>query len=352
MSTQVAATVLHMNAYNVGIIGCGLIGTKRADALKQFPESRLVKVADINDDRAKTLAAKHGCTPTTDWQEIVHDPSIDVVIVSTTNDALAPVTTAALARAKHVLVEKPAARTLSELEDVIRQYESLTVKPTLKAGFNHRFHPAFPKVKEIIATENIGDIMFLRVRYGHGGRLGYEQEWRSNKAIAGGGELLDQGVHVIDLARYFLGDFAHASGYCGAFFWNAPVEDNCFALMKTLQGKIAQFHVSNTQWKNIFSMEIFCRTGQINIDGLGRSYGKETLTFYKMKPGMGIPDRQIYEWDGPDDSWEKEYADFLRAIQHKTEPNGSIYDARATLKLVNDIYSSTIFPAKQPRTNV
>lgn len=341
-----------MSAYNIGIIGCGLIGAKRAEVLKQFPESRLVKVADTNLDRAKALAGKHDCTPTADWQEIVQDQSIDVVIVSTTNDALAPITIAALARAKHVLVEKPAARTLSELEDVIRLYESLAVKPTLKAGFNHRFHPAFPKAQEIIATENIGDIMFLRVRYGHGGRLGYEQEWRSNKAIAGGGELLDQGVHVIDLARYFMGDFAHASGYCNAFFWDAPVEDNCFALMKTPRGQIAQFHVSNTQWKNIFSMELFCRTGQINIDGLGRSYGKETLTFYKMKPEMGIPDKQVYTWDGPDDSWEKEYADFLHAIQHKVQPNGSIYDARAVLKLVNDIYSSNIFPAPGKGTNV
>jgi len=328
-----------MASHNVGIIGCGVIGARRAEILKKFPAAKLVKVADINPERAKALAEQNKCAHTTDWHEVTQDPQISQVIVSTTNNLLAEATIDAIKHGKHVLVEKPAARNLDELNKVIAAYESLAKKPVLKAGFNHRFHPAFQKAKEIIATQGIGEIMFIRARYGHGARVGYDKEWRSKKEVSGGGELLDQGVHVIDLARYFMGDFERAVGHCETFFWkNGEVEDNCFALMKTPKGQIASFHVSTTQWKNIFSMEIFCKTGQINIDGLGKSYGKETLTFYKMKPEMGPPDKEVYDWEG-DDSWEKEYADFISAIEQNKEPNGTIYDVRAALKLVSEIYS-------------
>lgn len=326
-----------MAKYLIGIIGCGLIGNKRAEALKKFPDSKLVKVSDVNFERAKELAAKFDCEAVKDWHDITKDDKISIIIVSTTNDVLADITMDALKNNKHVLVEKPSARNFSELQKVVDLYESLGKKYKVKVGFNHRFHPSFEKAKEIIAKEKIGDVMFIRARYGHGGRLGYDKEWRAKKEIAGGGELLDQGVHIIDLSRYFIGEFQSAIGYCNTFFWDMEVEDNSFVLLKTKKGQIAQLHASCTQWKNIFSMEIFCRTGQINIDGLGRSYGKETLTFYKMKPEMGIPDKFVYDWD-TDDSWEKEYANLLDSIENDKEPNGSLYDALAALKIVFDVY--------------
>jgi predicted dehydrogenase len=326
--------------YYVGIVGCGRIGNRRAETLKKFPQAELTAVADADAPRAEKLAKTYGGIVFPDWHSITRNNCINTVLVCTTNDLLVPITIDALANKKHVLVEKPAARNLGELETVIAEYEAAGKRNRVKVGFNHRFHPAFSKAKEIIATENIGEIMCIRARYGHGGRLGYDKEWRSQPEISGGGELLDQGVHVIDLGRYFVGDFSRVSGQCYTLFWNAPVEDNCFALLETPKGQALQFHVSTTQWKNIFSMEIFCRTGQLNIDGMGGSYGKETLTFYKMKPEMGPPDRQVYEWDGPDKSWELEFADFLDAIEHNREPNGSLYDARAALKAVKEIYAS------------
>ncbi len=323
--------------YKVGIIGCGLISAKRADALKKFDNSQLAIVADVDAGRAEKLAADHGCTHTTDWRRVTSSKDVDIVIVSTTNNLLAPMTIDAIKHGKHVLVEKPAARNPEELEEVIKAYERKG-DVTVKVGFNHRFHPAFDKAREIIRTENIGDVMFLRARYGHGGRIGYDKEWRACREIAGGGELLDQGSHIIDLSRYFMGDFETAIGYCDTFYWDMEVEDNCFALLRTKTGQVAQLHASCTQWKNIFSMEIFCRTGQINIDGLGRSYGKETLTYYKMKPEMGPPDKYVYEWDGPDDSWEKEYRNLIESIEENKKPNGNLYDAYENLKIVSEIY--------------
>lgn len=327
--------------YNVGIIGCGLMGNKRAESLKNFKNSKLIKTADLDEGKAKELADKHKCEYTSDWKEVVNDAGINLIIVSTTNDMLAEITTDALINKKHVLVEKPAARNPEEIKKVIEIYEKLGKKFKVKVGFNHRFHPSFEKAREIISGEDIGGIMFIRARYGHGGRLGYDREWRSKKEISGGGEMLDQGCHLVDLSRYFLGEFDEIIGYCNTFFWDMNVEDNCFALLKTKKGQIVQLHASCTQWKNIFSFEIFCKTGQINIDGLGRSYGKETLTFYKMKPEMGPPERFIYDWD-EDTSWEKEYKNFIESIENNREPSGNLYDAYESLKIIYKLYEDGI----------
>jgi len=321
--------------YGVGIIGCGLMGNKRAAALEKFPDSQLAKVCDTSLEKAKELAGKYGCEFTGDSKSVTADPHINIVIVSTVNNYLAPLTIDALKNGKHVLVEKPAAISLSELRQVIEAYETSGVK--LKAGFNHRFHPAIVKAKEIIENGSIGEVMFIRARYGHGGRAGYDKEWRAYRETAGGGELLDQGSHLIDLSRYFMGEFETAAGFYSTYFWDMEVEDNCFMLLKTKNNKVAQLHASWTEWKNNFSMEIMCRTGQISISGLGRSYGRETLTFYKMKPEMGVPEKLVYRWDD-DDSWQSEYADFIEAIEKGREPNGSIYDAYESLKIVSKIY--------------
>jgi predicted dehydrogenase len=330
--------------YNVGIIGCGLIGNKRAEALTAG--SRLVKVADMNTEAAKNLAAKYECMYSADWKDVTQDKNINIVIVATPNNLHSEIAIDALRNGKHVLIEKPAGRNPDEVKRIIEVYEGLGKKQRIKVGFNHRFHPAFDKAKELIAKENIGGIMYIRARYGHGGRPDYDREWRADRNVSGGGEMLDQGSHIIDLSRYFMGDFKHVIGHCGTFFWDMDVEDNCFAIMKTVDGRAAHLHASCTQWKNMFSFEIFCKTGLIVIDGLGRSYGKETLTFYKMKPEMGPPDKAVFEWDEPDMSWEREYRDFVSSIEKNREPNGSIYDAYESIKLVYRIYASSDGGAK------
>lgn len=324
--------------HRVGIVGCGLIGNKRADALKECG-CPLSIVADVDSKKAAVLAEKLGCKYSADWREVTRAQDVEIVVVATTNDALAEITIDAIKNGKHVLVEKPAARSVKELEKIIDAHEK-NRGVQVKVGFNHRFHPAIQKANEIISSGEIGEVMFVRARYGHGGRPGYEKEWRAFKSKAGGGEMLDQGVHVIDLSRFYLGEeFTKAIGFCGNFFWKMEVEDNCFALLKTAKGQVAQLHASCTQWKNIFSIEIFCKTGQLNIEGLGRSYGKETLTFYKMRLEMGSPDKQVFEWDEPDNSWQKEFESFLESIRKGEEPDGNLYDALAALKIVEEIYA-------------
>jgi len=326
--------------YGVGIVGCGYVSWKRAAALRKFRNAKLLKVADTDPKKAEAMALEYKCSGATDWNDVIDDNNIGLVIVSTTNDMLAEITIAALKSGKHVLVEKPAGRNPDEIKKVISVYEKLGRKLKVKVGFNHRFHPAIEKAAEIIRSGNIGKPMFIRASYGHGGRPGYEREWRAYKNKAGGGEMLDQGSHLVDLSRYFMGDFTEATGYCANFFWKMEVEDNCFALLKTKSGGAAQLHASCTRWKNIFSFEIFCPNGQLNIGGLGRSYGTETLTFYKMKPGMGVPDRFVWRFPGSDLSWENEFRNLLDCITNNKEPNGSLYDALESMKLIYKIYAA------------
>ncbi|MBP2134436.1 putative dehydrogenase [Methanomicrobium sp. W14] len=319
---------------DVGIIGCGLIGHKRAASL---PQGYLHAVADIDINRAKQLACQYqGVKPYSEWKKMLKESGIDTVIISTTNNWLAPITLEAVRSGINVLVEKPAARNYKEFDEIIQESENKPAK--IMVGYNLRCHPSFIKAKKIIESGDLGEIMYIRGRYGHGGRKGYENEWRANPEISGGGELLDQGVHLIDLSRWFLGDFTRVDGYIHTYFWNMPVEDNGFIYLETESGKTAWLHVSCTEWKNLFSYEIFCETGKLQIDGIGGSYGTERLTLYRMLPQMGPPETTIWEYPFPDNSWRTQFEQFEEAVKSGVSLHPDLYDARENLKIVSRIY--------------
>jgi predicted dehydrogenase len=322
----------------VAIVGCGLIGRKRAAALG---DHRLVACADLDVERARALAGSTAMA-TASWQEAVRHPDAGIVIVATTNDALTPVALAALEAGKDVLLEKPGARSVAELDRLIDA--SRRTGAVVRVGFNHRFHPALRQAKQIVDSGALGPMMFVRGRYGHGGRIGYEREWRADPARAGGGELIDQGVHLIDLARWFLGDFAVVEGLATTCFWDMPVDDNAFMTLRTAGGQVAFLHVSCSEWKNLFSLEIYGRTGKIAIDGLGGSYGVETLTWYQMKPEMGPPDATSWPYAGPDESWALEFQAFLADIAARRTPDAGLAAARAALVVVEAIYARSAQP--------
>ncbi len=316
------------------IIGCGLIGQKRAHALGTVS---LAVCCDVEAERAETLArAVPGCEASTDWRSTVVRPGIDIVIVSTTHDMLAPVACLAVAAGKHTLIEKPGARRAAELAPVADAARRTGVK--VRVGFNHRYHPAAQKAHEIFSAGALGELMFVRGRYGHGGRVGYEREWRAVAEKSGGGELIDQGMHLIDLARWFLGDFEQVRGAIKTYFWQMPVEDNGFMLLETAGGQVAFLHASWTEWKNLFSLEIAGRAGKLEITGLGGSYGAERLAFYRMSPEMGPPETTIWEYPMADASWRVEFAEFLEDIRSGREVNPGLADAQAALRIIERVY--------------
>ncbi len=318
----------------VAIIGAGLIGQKRARALGS---ARLVAVADIVPERARQLASTSPAAKWfSDWREAIAAPDVAVVIVSTLHDSLTEISSAAIDLGRHVLVEKPAARRASELTPLIPRAAERSVK--VHVGFNHRYHRAFRKARELVDYGALGELMFIRARYGHGGRVGYDREWRADPALSGGGELIDQGPHLIDLSRWFLGELETVEGFAHTYYWDMPVDDNAFILARTAKQQTAFLHVSCTEWKNTFSFEIYGRDGKIDISGLGGSYGPERITFYRMLPQMGPPETTAWEYPMADDSWAVEFAEFLEDIAADREPRAGLADAVAALNVVERIY--------------
>jgi len=324
----------------VAIVGCGGVGRKRAAALG---DARLVACVDVVEEHARELAAQMpGARGVSDWRAVVDARDVEVVIVATPNDLLVPIAEAAIAAGKHVLVEKPGARTVSEIDRLITAAGQ--GRPLVRVGFNHRYHPALVRARDLCGSGAVGDLMFVRGRYGHGGRVGYEREWRADPLRSGGGELIDQGVHLIDLARVFLGDFPVVLGSTHTYFWRMPVDDNAFMLLETARGQAAWLHVSCTEWKNLFSLEIYGRVGKLALDGLGGSYGPERLVYYKMLPQMGPPETTGFEFPAGDASWELEMNDFLADIRLGREPRPGLREGIRTLEIVEMIYRSSGYP--------
>jgi predicted dehydrogenase len=328
---------LSSKVLKVGIIGCGLIGQKRASSLGAG--GCFVACADINPSRAEQLANRFSGTAYASWGDLLAVSEIDLVVIATLHDSLAEITLAAIAAGKHVLVEKPAARSAAELALVIVAAQDGNKK--VHVGFNHRYHRAVRKAKSIIDSGELGDLMFIRARYGHGGRLEYDKEWRANPILSGGGELIDQGPHLIDLSRWFLGDFSEINGYAHTYYWNMPVDDNGFMMLKTPKKQVAFLHASCTEWKNLFSMEIYGKGGKLEISGLGGSYGLEKLTYYKMLPQMGPPETVSWEFPMGDDSWAVEMAEFYEDIQLDRAPAAGLNDAYQALKIIEKIYKDS-----------
>jgi predicted dehydrogenase len=209
-------------------------------------------------------------------------------------------------------------------------------------GFNHRFHPALAQLAAEVHSGRHGQLMHLRARYGHGGRIGYEREWRAVPSRSGGGELIDQGMHLLDLSHWLAGPLPLHSALLRTHFWDTPVEDNAALLLGTAGGREAPWamlHVSWTEWKNLFSIEVYCRTAKLEVDGLVRSYGPQRLRVYRMLPELGPPDLEEYAFEDEDVSWAAEWEHFAAALAGGKPLLGSLRDVRYAWERVQDAYA-------------
>ena len=326
-----------------GVLGCGVIGDRRS---AQLPVgAKLVACFDVNAERAASLAAKHGAVAKASLESFLATPDLEAVIIAAINSELTNLANAALAKGLHILVEKPAARSADELLDIKNPFGRV-----VKIGFNHRFHPAFEKLKAETASRPNDPIMFVRAQYGNGARLGFEREWRASAELGGGGELLDQGVHVLDLAGVLIPDLKVVSGFVKTHYWDMSVDDNAWAILSSPKtGATFSMHVSSSEWKNEFRFEVYTRSRKYQWLGLGRSYGAETLLIHTMSKEMGPPQTEEIRFAPEDQSWLRENENFQQAILERKAVNGGYDDAVRTLRLVEAIYRSS--RALQPETN-
>ncbi len=323
----------------VGIVGFGKMGRIRARELERHPGTELVVVAE--PDGAD--AVPDGVDRVADLAGVLQR-EIDAVIVCTPNRFTADTIIAALDRGLHVFSEKPPGRSVDDVERII-DAERRAGDRKLMFGFNHRRHAGIQEAKRIVDSGRMGQILWLRGIYGKSGGDGYEKEWRSSREMCGGGILLDQGIHMLDLFRYFCGDFAEVKSMVGTSYWDADVEDNAFALLRDDAGRIAMLHSSSTQWKHRFNLDVYMSDGYVSVNGIlssTRSYGDESITVARRSfdPSFaaGKPREEVTYFD-TDPSWELEIAEFVDAIRDgATIQHGTSEDALQAMKLVFAIY--------------
>lgn len=299
----------------------------------------VVVSADAKESaQADALAKTCACESTVGWEQVVKRDDLDAVVICTPPHLHAKIAIAALESGKHVLCEKPLCTSLADGQAMVAAAKDHKVK--LKCGLNHRFHPAIVKAKQLFDAGEIGEAHFIRCRYGIGARPNCAKEWRADPTVAGGGELMDQGTHVIDLSRWFLGDFGEVAAFTANYILDLKhVEDNGFLLLRTPSGRIASIHASLSQWKNLFSFEVFGSEGYLTVEGLGGSYGTERLVFGKKDFAKPFAE-EVTEFRCEDHSWLLEWQEFATSIREDREPLANGVDGLKVLQIVSAAYDS------------
>ena len=331
-----------MKKLKVAIIGCGVVGKRRKSFILKNKNYQLVAVSDICFKR--DLFRKGEINYYKKYLDLLKTESLDAVFITLPNYLASKVTIDCIKKRIHVFCEKPPAKNLIELKKVFKMHKTHP-RIKLKYGFNHRYHSSIQLAKKIIKTRKFGKLQNFRCLYGKSKIVTYEKgEWRSKKRFAGGGILLDQGIHVLDLLRFFNGDFNEFKGFISNRYWKYDIEDNAFALMRDKKGIVASIHSSATQWQHKFRMEITLEKALIELNGIlsgSKSYGKESLNLIaKKKSSKGSKIIKKFFFN-KDNSWKNEIEEFSNIIQkNKKVITGNIKDAIKVMAMVEKIYSS------------
>ena len=328
----------------VGIAGYGVVGkTRHASILRNTP-LKVNAISEASPQAQKDIP--NDCDIYNTYQELIEKAEIEIVFISLPNKFAAEAVKLSLEKGLHVFCEKPPARTLDELTEVYKLFQNYPDQK-LMYGFNHRFHLSVEEAKKIIDNNTLGKIINLKGVYGKSQIISFNQtDWRTKREESGGGILLDQGIHMLDLIRYLSGkDFSKIFSFIDNAFWNYDVEDNAYVLMKSSDGVVAQLHSSATQWRHVFKLEITFQKGSLVLGGLltgSKSYGDETLRIITSNPekDKGMPMESTTKFN-EDVSWDNEIQYFYNCLTNNLKiKRGSIKDAIETMKLVEAIYKA------------
>ena len=328
----------------VGIAGYGVVGKTRHSSIKKNTSYEVVAISEVNSEAQKDIPSDIDIFD--DYRDLISKAELDIIFISLPNKFTADAVSLSLKNGVNVFCEKPPARKLDELIEVKKIYKKYS-NLKLMYGFNHRFHLSVEEAKSIIDSNTFGKIINLKGVYGKSQMISFNQtDWRTKREESGGGILLDQGIHMLDLMRYLSGEsFSEIFSFIDNAFWNFDVEDNAYVLMKSSNGVVAQLHSSATQWRHIFNLEITLQKGSLVLGGLltgSKSYGDETLTVISSNPAKdkGAPMESTSKYN-EDVSWDNEIKYFANCLKNDlTIERGSIEDAIETMQLVEQIYQA------------
>jgi predicted dehydrogenase len=322
----------------VGIAGYGVVGKRRRYFIDKHPHFKTVAVCDRYFDRAGEF--DDGVKFFPNYRDLLNE-RLDVLFVCLTNDVAPEVSVAALSAGLHVFCEKPPGRNVEDIAKVIRVERA---KPDLKLmyGFNHRYHDSIKEAQRLVKSGELGSLLNIKGTYGKSKIVSFESDWRTKRSIAGGGILLDQGIHMVDMMRMFAGEFIQIHSVISNSFWNHDVEDNAYALMRSESGVVAMLHSSATQWRHRFHLELCLSKGAIILSGIlsgSKSYGAETITVVYPGDHDGGDPKEVTTRFNSDPSWKDEIAVFAEAIiKNQKILSGSSTEALKTMQLVYGIY--------------
>ena len=330
----------NMKKLKIGITGYGKMGKIRE---KTFLSSQDVNLISIFDNQY--IEKRTDVRVCKSFEELLAS-DIDAIFISSYVNSNAEYTIKALEAGKHVFCEKPPAMNSDQMKEVERMYKERSL--VLKYGFNHRYHYSVMEAKKIIESGDMGRLLWMRGVYGKAGSIDFDKEWRNYKKYSGGGILMDQGIHMIDLFRFFSSqEFECISSHVSTEYWDIENEDNAFLLLKSKKGTIASLHSTANQWRHKFLLEMTFEKGYVNLDGLitsTGSYAPEKLIygyreFEDISTAMGKPSETISYFE-IDNSWRYELDEFVSAVKGNGEiTNGTIDDAKEIISLIDDIYS-------------
>lgn len=332
---------------NCAIFGFGYMGKIRYQVLRKH--ARIGTIWIVDPDQAKVLQALDGVVPPKtrlSTAEALPWNQVDAAFICTPNNVTAELCVQALEHCGNVFCEKPPGR---HWEDLCRIAEAAALVPEhrLVFGFNHRLHPSVQAARAMLGPGGLGEILYLKGTYGKSGGINYRESWRNNREVSGGGILLDQGIHMLDLLQFFIGPLTVVDAALTDAFWHCGVEDNAFVLLRSEQGTPAFLHSSATLWKHTFHLEIGCREGYLIASGLlskTGSYGREQLVIGKRQfegeaTALGNPREEIIHFDR-DDSWEREVHEFITAIEaRRPTTHGTLEEARRVMEIIRDVYA-------------
>jgi len=328
--------------FKVGIIGYGKMGKIRHQAIEEVGKAEVIAISE------PTIGSNYNGIQNLTNEKLIHDPKIDAVIICTPNYLNKPLTIKALNANKHVFCEKPPAFTGRDVIE-IREVEARSGKK-LMYGFNHRHHDSIKKMKELIDSGTYGRVLWVRGRYGKSVTEDFFNQWRAKKELAGGGILLDQGIHMLDLFLYLTGDYDIVKAEVSNLYWKMDMEDNAFIILKdSKSGRVASLHSTMTQWRHLFSLEIFMEKGYMVLNGLitsSKTYGEEILSVAKNRttaPAATWKDEERTKYQ-IDNSWRYEMEHFFNAIEKDNPISiGNSEDALKVMKLIDEIYKQKDF---------
>jgi predicted dehydrogenase len=339
-----------MSELKCAIIGYGYMGQIRHSVIDAHPHLKLSAISD--PDQSKLQGDYHF--------EVLRDPenvinsNVDIVFICTPNKFIPGLTVRCLNEKKHVFAEKPPGRTLEDVEDM-KKAEENNPGTKLMFGFNHRYHPGVLRAKALVETGQFGDIVSIRGLYGKSGGKIFSSSWRNDKKLSGGGILLDQGIHMLDLFHYFLGSFDSVKAFLSNSYWKFDVEDNAVVILGTATGQLAMLHSSATFWKHMFQLYITLEKGYLKVDGLlskTGSYGRETLVigrqqFEDESEAIGNPSEEVIYFD-KDLSWKMEVDKIVKCIMdNKSVTESSSQDAWEVMFTIDRAYKESNFPIYQ-----